>query len=466
MTEDLETIKVDLRNDDSEAYVVVPAPYPEESDSPPLTAHDIRQALGEAGVVNGIQEEALTKIFSECLFEQEVLAAKGTPVEDGKDGCVEYFFNTQQSFEAREDEDGRVSYKDVSFLVNVTKGEKLCRISPPVEGKPGLTVTGKTIAPKPGKEIQLPQGVNTEINPNNPKYLFASVSGCVSLNQNKLVEVQPFLDIKGDVDFSTGSIFFDGSLKVNGDIKSGFKVKVTGDLEVNGCVEDAEVEVDGNVIIKKGFIGRGKGTIRAGGDITVKFVQGQNIICEGDLTVGGEILQGHIAVGGDIHVDGRKGVIIGGEIKTEGSVESTQIGNPTYTRTEVVAGCKFKLKDRLKEIEKELAELPEKLKKVKECLYKISLQKKKNQDKITPEQETLFDRLKETGLSYQQLQKEFEEEREQIKTQIEQVQDCQIKVNKTIFPGVNIGIGHACQLVKEQLNNKVFRDVKGEILAA
>ncbi|MFC1614009.1 FapA family protein [Gemmatimonadota bacterium] len=466
MSEDSVKIKVDLRNDDTEAYVVVPPPCPEESDSPPLTAHDIRQALGEAGVVNGIQEEALTKIFSECLFEQEVLAAKGTPVEDGKDGCVEYFFNNQQSFEGKEDEDGRVNYKDVSFLINVTKGEKICRIFPPVEGKPGLTVTGKTIDPRPGKEIQVPQGENTEINPANPLFLFASLSGCVRVNQMELVEVQPFLDIKGDVDYSTGNIFFNGSLKVNGDITSGFKVKVTGDLEVNGCVEDAEVEVEGDVIIKNGFIGHGQGTIRAGGDITLKFVQGQNIICEGDLTVGGEILQGHIEVGGDIHVDGRKGVIIGGEIKTLGSVDSTQIGNSTYTRTEVFAGCTSKLEDRLAEIEKELAELSEKMKKFKECLSNLLLQKKKNQDKFTPDQQTLFDRLKETGLSYQKLQKELEEEREQTKNQIEQHQDCHIKVNKTVFPGVNIAIGHSHQLVKEQLNNKVFREVKGKILAA
>ncbi|GAI26403.1 unnamed protein product, partial [marine sediment metagenome] len=283
MTEEWRQIKVSLKNDDLEAYINVPFVGEKDTLKAILTVNDARKALKDKGVVNGVLENELERVFRESLFDEDILVASGTPPKHGENATIDFYFETELEFKLREDKDGRIDYHETSVLVNVRKGDQLCRRTPPTEGRPGRSVTDKEIPPKEGKDRVVPDGPNTEFAPNDPDLLIASTNGCVSLDRTKLVEVKPRLVIKGNVDYSTGNIKFIGSLIIAKDVKSGFKVNVSGDLEVGGVVEDAEVEAGGNALIKKGFIGRGQGLIKTGGDLTIKFAQNQNIICDGDF---------------------------------------------------------------------------------------------------------------------------------------------------------------------------------------
>lgn len=466
MAEDWKKIKVNLKNGDTECYLNVPFLTSEGTLGTPLTVGDARSALKHAQVVYGIREKNLQSLFEEGLFDQEVLVAEGVPPKNGLDARIEYYFDTKRDFQPKEDEDGRVDYHEVSIFVSVAKGDKLCRLIPATEGSSGVSVTGKDLMPKAGKDRLLPQGKNTEISPHDPSLLVASTNGCVALNSTGLVEVQPTLHIKGDVDFNTGNIKFVGSLSVGGDIKSGFKVEVTGNLEVGGCVEDAEVKVEGGMLLKKGFIGRGNGRIETTGDMTIKYCHGQNIVCGGNLTVGGELMHSRVRAVGDIIANSRKGVIMGGQIESQGNIHVTYLGSTNYAQTEVSVGTDFTLLDRLREIDMELKKVQENQDKVKKALYNFSVLKTKMKGQLSPEHQTLFERLQETSRYYPKYQSEMEQEKRRINQEISQHKEAWVKVGRTLYPGVRITIGRFTRVFNEQLEGAVLREVRGEIVAS
>jgi len=464
MVEDWEKIKVSLRSNETEAFITVPF-LTEDALDMPLTLQDARKALTAAGVNTGIKEDVLKEIFENALFDQEILVAEARQPENGLDAKIEFFFEHKKEFIPKEDESGRIDFKDISFLHNVNKGDQLCRRLPPTPGKPGATVTGKPINPKPGKDRVMPGGTNTEISEGNPDILIAATSGSVSFNRrNNKVEVHPNMEIKGDVDFTTGNLDFVGSLRVVGDIKAGFKVKVTGDLEVGGCVEDAEVEAKGNILVKKGFVGRGNGIIRSAGDVTVKYVQGQQIECEGDLNLGGELMHSTTKVSGSVNVTSRKGAIIGGVVRALGSIEATQIGNESYTHTEVGVGVNFKLLDRLEEIDRNLEQIANNQEKLKKGLYHLSRLKIQLKGKLPPEQAALHERMQETVRFFPAQKAELEEEKKRLESEIDQHRNACVKVTKSLFPGVKISIGKSQRLFNEKHDGKTFREIKGEII--
>ncbi len=465
MTEEWKQIKVSLKNDDLEAYINVPFVGEKDTLKATLTVDDARKALRNNEVVNGVLGNELERIFSESVFDEDILVASGTPPKHGENAKIEFYFETELEFKLREDKDGRIDYHETSVLVNVRKGDQLCRRSPPTEGLPGRSVTDKEIPPKEGKDWVVPDGPNTEFAPGDPNLLIASTNGCVTLNTSKLVEVKPKLEIKGSVDYSTGNIKFIGSLIIANDVKSGFKVNVSGDLEIGGVVEDAEVEAGGNALVKKGFIGHGKGLIKTGGDLTIKFAQNQNIICDGDLNTGGELMHCKGKVGGNLSASGRKGAIIGGEWEVAGSVEAMQIGSVSYTQTLVAVGCDFRLQERKVEINQEVKKILENQEKVRQALKKLSRLKIKLKGTLPPEQEKLYNRLQETINHFPQYKTSLEVELSEIGKETAKHRDVYVRIGEVLHPGVKIVIGKFPRVFKEKVLRSTLREIKGEIVA-
>ena len=55
-------------------------------------------------------------------------------------------------------------------------------------------------------------------------------------------------------------------------LQGGFKVVASGDIVIEGVVEDATVISDGQIIVKHGIHGMNKGVLRAKGNIICKFI--------------------------------------------------------------------------------------------------------------------------------------------------------------------------------------------------
>ena len=239
-------IKLRVISGEMEAYLEVLSADDEGTDA---TYDQAMKEIRKAKIEYGLNEELLREIFDNRMFDKEMLIASGLPAVDGIDGEVSYFFETNPEIKPKEDEKGNVDFKDLNIIQSIKKGKKLAEVVPPKPGEEGKTITDKKVPPKEGKLRQLPQGKNTMPDPENPNVLVAAIDGHIMFRSGTLVEVEPAYVVSGDVDYNTGNIDYVGSIVVKGDVKSGFEVKVEGDVDIWGVVEDAKIEAGGKVLL-------------------------------------------------------------------------------------------------------------------------------------------------------------------------------------------------------------------------
>jgi uncharacterized protein (DUF342 family) len=153
---------------------------------------------------------------------------------------------------------------------------------------------------------------------------------------------------------------YDESVKIEGTVRAGARLKVHGDLTVYGSVEDALIEVDGRVRIRGGFLGCGSGRVSCARDFSATFVQGQRIEAGGDVEVAKAIISGTVFARGDLVGGKEEGAVVGGEIHTGGSVEVAVLGSRRPVQTRIEVGVDPVLALRIEELEREAMELTRK----------------------------------------------------------------------------------------------------------
>ena len=183
---------VEISDDEMTAKLTI---VPPQSDTGHFsTIDDVREALSRRSVVYGIDENRMTEAASKLsqmassknLSEPiEMEIAFGTPVTNGEDARVEYLFKKTEETEKQapvleESEDGRVDYRAVHKIDNILKGTLLARKIPPTKGVSGMTVTGKAIEAKDGKDIEVIPGKGVVVSPENKDEWIAENDGQLS----------------------------------------------------------------------------------------------------------------------------------------------------------------------------------------------------------------------------------------------------------------------------------------------
>ncbi|HWQ62170.1 MAG TPA: FapA family protein, partial [Negativicutes bacterium] len=210
--------------------------------SRPLAFDEVLEKIHSAGVVQGIDMEAVKRAYDRP--GTPVTAARGDAPVNGTDATISYAYDMNTKGRPVELEDGRVDFKDLNLFTVVAEGDVLAEKLPPTQGTPGVDVLGQPIFPKQGKDIPLPLGKNVYADENKIR---AGIAGQLQLQNNKL-HVSPVIEIKGDVDLSTGNVEFVGNVVVRGSVQSGFTVKADGNVEIYGSVSGGTVEGN-NVVI-------------------------------------------------------------------------------------------------------------------------------------------------------------------------------------------------------------------------
>ena len=293
-----------------------------------LEIHEISKEL--------ILEEELNRIFDELIVDETVLIAEGKPKQDGKNGEVRYKFNISMTELLENNEQEQIDVKKIDFVQYVKKGDVVAELLPPENGTDGITVTGSIIKADEGKPAQLPSGINVEISGENPNQLCASSDGVISLKGDELI-IESLVTIEGDVDYETGNVDYRGSVLIKKDVKSDFSIKSGGDVIVEGSVEDAVIETDGNVVVKGEFTGKGTGRIKAGGGVILTFTENQVVLAGGDVFVSDALLHTTVEADGNIAILGSKGVI-GGSLNAGKSIDIQSAGSQTATETVLSVG--------------------------------------------------------------------------------------------------------------------------------
>ncbi len=424
------------------------------SEEDPPSVLDVRNALTKNNIPpKMIKNDVLENIFDKSLFNQDFTIAEGIAPVDGAAGKLNYYVEQDKPLQ-EEKEDGSVNFKETDFVKQVKKGQVLADALVPKKGTDGVSVTGEIITAIQYDPEVLPYGRNTEEAEKNENQLIASVDGVVTIKQRK-INVDPVLLIKTDVDYETGNIDFNGALIIRGGVKSGFSVKVAGDITISQIVEDAEITAGGEVKLKGGFLGTGKGNLNADGDVTLSFAENQNIYSGGDIKVTDALLNSTVEADGKVFVTGRKGVL-GGSVSASDSIEVQSAGSDAFTKTLLSIGVKREVKEKMEEYKENAQNNKTSTIKIDGMIQRF--------EQLKRIKKTLPDKEKAQFVKTLHIKKKLLEDAgvlEKIKRELDEeytkFDNAYVKVKDKAYPGVTIEIGGTKMTVEETLKHVIFK---------
>jgi len=433
-------MKVKITPDKLRAYLVVES----KDELNNLCIDDVVKFVNSKGVVQGIKIIEIQSLL-ENPQEGEFLIAEGNPPIDGRDGYISFEFDITKK----------------TLIRNVKAGEKIAVVYPPTSGVNGIGITGEILKAKQGKPANVFLGQNVAFLDSDNSVIVSTSDGNLVLNEDGTIEVSPVLKINGNIDVSFGEVNFIGTLIVNGDIKSGAKVKVGKNLEVYGNIEDAEVEVKGNALIGGGFIGYGRGRLYVHGDVSLRYITNQNLIADGDVVIKREAVNANIVCGGKIIA--KDAVIIGGTVMCKGEVEAKSIGGAEYSRTVIIIGRRDKQIEKLKKVTAEIKRLGSYLEGIKSEIYALA-RLKIDWGELPEDQERQLQNLMKWRDEIPKRLQQLEVLRENLLNDVKKSGKARLIVYGTIYKNTYIEINGAREEINFDMKNSIFEEDMGIVV--
>jgi uncharacterized protein len=450
----LQYLTVRVTADDLRGFIS--GPLPEDMH---LTQEIWDAILAREGVAFGVIPVTVDELDEKLHQREEICFAEGIPPVHGADGVVELLFNNESRGPVA-DENGVINLHELQWLHNVRTNDQIARVLPPQKGELGTTIKGNPIIPHEGRKGIFHCGPNTRFDTSDPTLVVATSDGNVVWRNDGSIEVLTVVLVNGNVDFSTGNINFVGSLVVRGDVKSDFTIKVDRDLTVFGDVEDARIEAGGNVKIRKGFIGCGKGICCAGGNVEVHNVLNQTIIAKGDILIAKE------AVGGVLKADGRiiaaYATIVGTQVESKMEVTVKNLGSMEGAVATVRVGRKGRILDRLAQIEKEMKQVEKQTSDVKDAVFRL-IRMKLDKGMLDVESENRLLKLQEAQKQLSPMNEKLLTEKTGLLDELRLQFDGRVIVNGTIHENILIEINGVRKRMESALRGAVFC-VKGDVV--
>ncbi|WP_037356410.1 DUF342 domain-containing protein [Selenomonas sp. FC4001] len=402
---------------------------------------DIKAALEEKGVVYGINEETIKNgVTSLTPF----VAAEGKQVQHGENARIERKFDLSQKNRPKIDEFNRADYKDMGLFVLVKKGDLLAVRIPQTEGTPGKNIFGLDVPARTGRPIPMPQGKNTEVR--NENELYAMIDGQI-VDSTRKIDIDPHLDIRSSVGTGTGNIDFTGSVSIKGNVEAGFVVKATGDIEIGGMVNGAEV-YGRNVMIKGGINGQNRGVVKAVEDVQAQFAENANIEAGRDVSIVDAILHSNVRAGNRVYVEERRGIITGGSVAAGEEIRCKMVGNAAAVVTRMAVGVDPTVQQRYIEICRECKEDRGRLKQITQMLNTLS---KIDVSRLPQQRIDQINVLTRSQFPLAGKIKRAEKEIQSLEEAMGRMKDGKIRVADTVYPGVRITINSVIMNVQSSI---------------
>ena len=430
-----------------------------------ITTDDVQKAIQAQGVIFGIVEDRMTEIQDildriregDWAEPVEMEIAHGIDPVHGQDAQFELFFEHAGDGGPRrrveESADGRVDYFAVKDIENTKRGQAIARRIPSTQGVAGKSVRGEEIPARDGTDSAVEIGGGVEHALGNDNIYVAAIDGQVKFVDNKLT-VQALYEIEGDVDLSTGSIDFIGTVIVKGNVQPGFKIMAGEDVFVGGVVDDAEIHAKGKVTVKGGVLGQGgKAKIVANGDIQAKYIRNATIETKETLTAHEGVLHSKVSAK-SVKLTGRRGQIVGGEIFAEVEIMASTIGSNTMaTPTVLVVGDNPARRAEINALTEQVKKMEDELDKAKKGMVVLKAQKERS-GSLPPDKSELLAKFTRASLKIgNELKPEQDRLRHVVAEDEEQRRHHQAKISVagTMYPGVKVTIRNAKKHVVEEL---------------
>jgi len=428
----------------------------------PLSEDYIEHVLSAAGVRHGIDQDAIDHAIADCRegrpVENRVIARGRSPVADRPEQLVlqPKLSKSAESYPqivtggesggesgiAQQDSGGgeeagtnsTLDYRSRSPFIVVKRGEELAYTRPFVPGEDGQTVSGEMVLRDSPEPRVLQPGVNTVVERGR---VLAGCSGRF-VGKGDAFWVEDTLEITGDVDYTTGHINFPGNVVITGLVKDRFRVWVGGDLECHGTLDAYEVFCRGSLSARGGIIGRQQGLVRVLGEVAAKFIENSILECKQAVKVSRGILKSRVYALGSI-TTGKRGRIVGSELRLGGSLHCAQLGNEAFTPVHVGCGVSFVAERRMAKLLERREQLLETL---QELERRLEISRTTKRERRRAHVAGLLDQLNEQT---QELNAELVCDRE-----------AHVVVDGPVYPGVTIEIANVVYSVEEPLKRVRF----------
>lgn len=432
--------------------------FPGDAEGARLTFDDIMEKLtGQYRIVCGIDEELVRRVAAETPYRQHIEIAHGRMPKEGDSAKIEYHFRQTTSMRPRLLDGDKVDYRTLDLFETVRAGQVLVTRTPPTQGVDGLSLRGRPLRARSGKDAQLPRGKGVTISEDKCT-MTADTDGMVSVKDRQVVVASRYV-VPENVDMSTGNIEFTGDIEVKGNVISGMTLKAEGNIEVHGVVEAATIIAGGGVVLHQGMQGTGRGLVKAGGDVTAKYFERVTVSAGGMISADAIYHSDCSAVEG-INLAGKHASLIGGVSRSAHVVSARTIGSTSATATIVEVGILPEQRERLVHLENELARLNNEKGKI--ALLVKTYGAAPGPDE-TPERAALRQRVVEANRQIVMQIAEATTERNRLKAETESVTGGRVHAVGTVYPGTKVVIGAAVYNVEQPIDFATFRVRDGEV---
>ncbi len=369
----------------------------------------------------------------------DVQVAKGKAPAKGQNGFLELYdlasrCNTTPDHES----EGAVDLRTVQVFDNVDPGQEIGRIVPPEQGEAGETVQGKAIPGLLGKDAGIKLGKGVKID-EKTGLLYATLSGRI-VNEPPSLSVSEIYEVNGAVDYSIGSIHFNGEVRIHGDVLDGFTIYATGDITVDGIVGNCHLTSKGNIQLGS-FNGQGEGLLRCDGNLKARYLNDMTAEVNGDVFVENEIRNSVVKARGTVRSP--NGTIVGGETIALQGIEAQEFGGASGARTRLISGVDFSALDRQRFLFDRRRTISGEIQHILNLIGNIKERLPENETD-PPNIQRLLDRYEALGNTREVVDAELENYRGFVA----EAANPKINVGQMLYEGVTITLGAKPQRIK------------------
>jgi uncharacterized protein (DUF342 family) len=414
---------------------------PPIADGQAIQSDQVVQWLREQGVQRGVDMRTIQQAVKQAEQGEEIhdlVVVRGREASAGRDARIERF--------ARTTSDGDPELLTERALERAgeqplfcREGDVILRYHPPEPGEPGHDAWGHPIhAPEPN-DVSVKAGRNVREEGND---FVAELSGVVLFGQEE-VEVRRTMVINKDVTGQSEAVDFDGEVHCKAGVRSGAKVKATGNVIVEGTVEAAEItSTQGDVILRSGVAGRHRAMIRAENDIVARFAENANLLAGNDIRLQVGALHSRLIGGHSVQADQGKGHITGGAVMAGQLIRVKQLGGRGGVQTEATVGVSKRTMEMLGRIDDLAARVQER----KDNAAELADQMKRavgDPRKLQAQERKTYAKLRELQLVCDVHLRQLHSRRDQLLAQSSESATGEIKVLTSVMPKVQVTTGNA-----------------------
>jgi uncharacterized protein (DUF342 family) len=346
-------VPIQVTKDKTRAYMIV---FPTKRQAIP-NYKDIEEVLSENKIIAPLDKSEIEKRINEINHLDKTvhklkIAQSRAPVKGRKEYYIPLFDIEKKAGKVMAD--GRIDFRQVDAIVQITKGQEVLQKFPEIKQEDGYDIYGEKVIADMEDTQGYSCGQNLIPSQNNELIYISSIDGCLEVDKRN-ISVVAMVMIKGDVDFSTGNIDFNGSVNIKGSVLPGFSVKAKGDVIVGKNVDDAIIETSGSIFVGMGIAGKGTTRIAAGGSLKAKYILNSNIEIEGTVDVEDSIINSSVFANDKINVTSKHGKILGGEVIARHQITVNFAGTQSETPTIITVGRNLTVERELMEIKKQMS---------------------------------------------------------------------------------------------------------------